>query len=118
MDRAAGARRAAYIYVKRSLLVPELELLDLADTNSSCEQRVVSTIPTQALTLLNGEFFNEQAQAMADRVMATAGSSPEARVDTGYRWALARAPTPEERDDTVSFLARQQAELAAESGAG
>ena len=34
-DEKQAARRAAYIFVKRSLLVPEMELLDFADTNDS-----------------------------------------------------------------------------------
>src|SRR4029077_5820366 len=60
-DERQAARRAIYIFVKRFFVVPEIELLDFAGTTTSCEQRPVSTIPTQALTLLNGEFFNQQS---------------------------------------------------------
>ncbi|MCY2965205.1 MAG: DUF1549 and DUF1553 domain-containing protein [Planctomycetota bacterium] len=121
-DAVSASRRSAYVYVKRSLLVPELELLDFADTTSSCEQRVVSTIPTQALTLLNGEFFNEQARSMADRVRrespagdTRATSQAAAWVTHGYRLAVGRLPTPEELSESVDFLNRQRRRLEQET---
>jgi hypothetical protein len=108
------ARRSAYVYVKRSLLVPELELLDLPDTTSSCEQRVISTIPTQALTLLNGEFFNSQAGLLAERVaravpVQTTGANLDAqRLRSAHTLALGRLPDAEELDAGVRFLNRQR----------
>ena len=42
-------------------LVPILATHDVADTDSSCPVRYTTTVPTQALGLLNGEFANEQA---------------------------------------------------------
>ena len=67
---AAGeaARRSVYVHVKRSLLVPILATHDAADTDSSCPVRYTTTVPTQALGLLNGEFANEQAAHLADRL--------------------------------------------------
>ena len=62
-DDREQARRSIYIFAKRSLAVPELELLDAPDTTSSCERRMVSTTGPQALTFLNGAFIHEQAAA-------------------------------------------------------
>ena len=56
-----AARRSVYVHVKRSLLVPILASHDQADTDSSCPVRYTTTVPTQALGMLNGEFTNEQA---------------------------------------------------------
>src|SRR5439155_25773696 len=56
-----ASRRSVYVFAKRSLALPELELLDLADSTSSCEQRPVSTTAPQALTFLNGAFTHQQA---------------------------------------------------------
>ncbi|MFM8580476.1 MAG: DUF1549 and DUF1553 domain-containing protein, partial [Planctomycetaceae bacterium] len=124
-----ASRRSVYIHIKRSLLVPELELLDLADTTSACEQRGVSTIPTQALTLLNGEFWNSQAAEMAHRIerslesarqkpgpsaidsaapFAPPDSEDEQRVIAGYLAVLARQPTGEELKAGRAFLAAQR----------
>ncbi len=62
-DAAQAARRSIYVFVKRTLLVPELEVLDFPDTNGTCEQRVVSTVAPQALTWFNGAFIRDQAQS-------------------------------------------------------
>ena len=65
-----ASRRSVYIHVKRSLAVPLLSLNDAADTDSSCPVRYTTTVPTQALGMLNGEFTNEQAGFLAKRVAA------------------------------------------------
>jgi len=105
-DETAAARRSIYVFVKRSLLVPEMDVLDFADTTTSCEQRPVSTIATQALTLLNGEFVNQQAARLAARVAGAAGRDPVAQVTWSFRWALGRDPTSSERQEALQFLAR------------
>ena len=52
-NEAAASRRTIYAYVKRSLMVPLLEVLDFCDTAQTAPQRTVTTVPTQALTLFN-----------------------------------------------------------------
>ncbi len=116
-DEREAARRSAYVFVKRSLLVPEMELLDFADTNTSCEQRPVSTIPTQALTLLNGEFLNVESQHFADRLIREAGDGRGAQIDRAYRLAVSREPSSAEKSAALAFLDRQVAQIAAEDRA-
>src|SRR5262249_20638108 len=67
-DARQQRRRSIYIFVKRSLAVPELDLLDAPDTTSSCEIRPVSTTAPQALTFLNGALANAIAQEFATRL--------------------------------------------------
>ena len=71
-------RRSVYVHVKRSLLVPILATHDQADTDASCPVRYTTTVPTQALGLLNGEFTNEQAASLADRLRREAPGDPAA----------------------------------------
>ncbi len=61
---AEAARRSIYVHVKRSLLVPIMATHDAADTDFSCPVRYTTTVPTQALGLLNGAFCNEQASLL------------------------------------------------------
>jgi hypothetical protein len=61
-------RRSIYIHVKRSLQVPILATHDQADTDSSCPVRYTTTVSTQALGMLNGEFTNKQAERFAARL--------------------------------------------------
>ena len=89
-------RRTIYAYVKRTLLVPMLEVLDLCDTTNSAEKRSVTSIAPQALTLYNGEFMNSQAAFFADRVIREAGDDPDNQIVRAYRLALCRPPTETE----------------------
>ncbi|MGH9662499.1 MAG: PSD1 and planctomycete cytochrome C domain-containing protein [Bryobacteraceae bacterium] len=100
-------RRSVYVYRKRGLPFPMFEVFDLPDQNTSCGRRNVSTVPTQALTLLNNEFVLKQAKLLAGRVREAEPGDPERQVERAYRIALARAPTPEEREVARKFLAAQ-----------
>ncbi|MBI2825963.1 MAG: DUF1553 domain-containing protein [Planctomycetia bacterium] len=112
-----ASRRGIYVFVKRTLLVPELEVLDFPDTNGTCEQRVVSTVAPQALTWLNGAFVREQARHFAARLAREAGDEAAARVDLAYRLALARPTGDRERQSLLHFLARHEAQIAADAAA-
>ncbi len=68
-DERQAARRSIYIHVKRSLPEPLLAAFDRADTDSSCPVRFATVQPTQALSMINGDFANLQAQRFADRMM-------------------------------------------------
>ncbi len=97
-------RRSVYIYRKRGLPFPFFEVFDLPDQNTSCGWRNVSTVPTQALTLLNDEFVLRQAKLFADRVKEAAPADPARQVDVAYRLALGRPPDSEERRTTIEFV--------------
>ncbi|GIW87388.1 MAG: hypothetical protein KatS3mg108_1712 [Isosphaeraceae bacterium] len=97
-------RRSVYVHVKRTLLLPELELLDAPDTNEPCPSRATTTTALQALTFLNGEFAHEQATALADRLEREAGSDPDAQIELGYWLCFSRSPAAEEREQARCFL--------------
>jgi hypothetical protein len=103
------ARRSVYVHVKRSLLIPILEAHDLADTDSSCAVRYTTTVPTQALGMLNGDFTNEQAAALASRLMHEEVDLP-AQVQLAVRLTTGRTPAPAEVKRDVAFIKEVQAE--------
>jgi hypothetical protein len=106
-----AARRSIYVFSKRSLAVPELELLDTPDTTSSCEQRPLSTTAPQALTFLNGPFVQEQAAHWADRLRREAGGDPAEQVYRAFALALCRSPRPDELRLALEFLSKQQRQI-------
>jgi mono/diheme cytochrome c family protein len=59
------ARRSVYIFIKRSLIPPELSNFDFPETDSSCEARFLTTQPAQALNMLNGQFMQNQSAKLA-----------------------------------------------------
>jgi len=114
-SESQASRRSIYVFVKRVLAVPELELLDTPDTTFSCEQRPVSTTGPQALTFLNGEFIQQQARYFAERLVREAGNDPGAQIKRAFELALCRPPRPQEISASLDFLSRQQQQIDAES---
>ncbi|MFN0106885.1 MAG: PSD1 and planctomycete cytochrome C domain-containing protein [Bryobacteraceae bacterium] len=100
-------RRGVYSYYKRGMKYPLFEVFDQPDPNVTCEGRGVTTVPTQALTLLNNEFVLTQARAFAQRILTAAGPEQEAQVRAAYRLSLSREPSPSELRASVEFLNRQ-----------
>jgi hypothetical protein len=96
-------RRSVYIYRKRGLPFPMLESFDLPDQNISCGARVVSTVPTQALMLMNDDFVVKQAELFAGRVRESVADKP-GQVELAYKLAVGRSPAQKERDTALEYL--------------
>lgn len=99
-----AARRSVYVYIKRSLLVPILSQHDQADTDSSCPVRYTTTVPTQSLGMLNGEFSNEQAGHLAERLQREAPGDLAAQVRRAIRLTTGRQPADAEVAADVAFV--------------
>lgn len=88
----AAHRRAVYIHVKRSIQLPMLAAYDAPQRDAPCPTRFATTVPTQALTMLNSERVNTVAKDFAVRVAA---EYPElnTQVRSAYEIALGRPAT-------------------------
>jgi Protein of unknown function (DUF1549)/Protein of unknown function (DUF1553) len=106
-DPRQHTRRSLYLFSKRNLHLPLLEVFDQPDTLSPCPVRAVSTFAPQALVLLNGPLLQEQSKAFAVRVLREAGADDAARVERAYRLALGRGPSDGERRTALDFLTAQ-----------
>ena len=82
-----------------------LEVLDFCDTARSTARRNVTSVPTQALTLLNGDFVNRQARQLANRLERDAGPDPAAQIDRAYFAFADRLATRNDRH--LRFLERE-----------
>jgi hypothetical protein len=103
-DNSDVWRRSIYIYRKRGLPMPLLEVFDLPNQNIVCGVRNVTTVPTQALTLMNNDFVLKQAGLFAQRLAESAPGDKGRQVDLAYQIALSRAPKTEERSLALDFL--------------
>jgi Protein of unknown function (DUF1553)/Protein of unknown function (DUF1549)/Planctomycete cytochrome C len=103
---AEQARRSVYIFVKRTLGVPLLESFDVASPDTSTPSRSVTTVAPQALILLNSDFLQQQAAALARRVRQGADGKPQDEVRAAYQRALGREPSEREQAIAVEFLQR------------
>jgi hypothetical protein len=105
-----ASRRSIFIHVKRSLQVPILATHDAADADSSCPVRYTTTVPTQALGMLNGEFMNEQAKFLAERMQSVAPGDLAAQVRRAIRLTTGRQPSDKEVTADSEFVKKFQAD--------
>jgi hypothetical protein len=105
-DDAAGRRRSVYLLVRRSQPITLLQLFDQPRIETNCTRRTVSTVATQALTLLNSATVEWQARAFADRVLKESPADP---AGAAVRLAFARPARPDELAKLNRFLAAQAA---------
>ena len=100
-------RRSVYVFRRRSLGFPFFDTFDLPDQNQTAAARNVSTVPTQALTLMNNGFVLNQAELFADRIERQAPGDIERQIDLAYRIALTRSPTDAETAVAKSLVGEQ-----------
>jgi hypothetical protein len=101
-------RRSLYVFTRRSVPYPMLEVFDPANPQLVHSKRDVTTTPLQALTLFNNDTVFSWSQALAGRVINEAGSNESAEVDKLYQILFARNADKSEKATLHSFLAHQE----------
>ncbi len=96
-------RRSVYVYVKRQLLMPMMELFDAPVTTESAARRTESVVPTQALVLMNDEFVEDQAGFLAERAAEQGGDLPSV-VGRIYALAMSRPPADARLQQALAFV--------------
>ena len=102
---ANGNRRSVYLQVRRSQPLTFLQLFDQPVIETNCTRREISTVASQALTLLNSDFMTKKADAFAERVLKENAKEPASHA---LRLAFARAPTDAESRLFARFLEQQE----------
>ena len=108
----ATPRRSIYLPVIRNALPDVLSLFDAADPNAVAAVRNDSTVPPQALFMLNNPFVREQALHLAQSLLADA-TTDAGRLRSAYERALGRPPSADELADATVFLGEYAARLKA-----
>jgi hypothetical protein len=80
-------------------------LFDFTQPGQFAGQRPVTTVPTQALFLLNATVLKRRALELARRTTAVSGSGDDVRLDDLWLRVLNRRITAAERADSAAFLA-------------
>jgi hypothetical protein len=89
-------RRSLYIQTARWDRSNFATLFDAANPDAAVEKRDVSTVAPQALFLLNHEFVQSQAKAVAERAARDEPRDRTARTHRLFRLILGRSATPAE----------------------
>ena len=112
-----GRRRTLYSFIDRALVPNDFRVFDFASPDVHTPQRHLTTVPQQALLMMNSPFVIAQAQSLLARPELTARQDPRQRVDRLYRLLFGRAPAREELLAALAFL-RDQANDSSPRDAG
>jgi mono/diheme cytochrome c family protein len=96
-------RRTVYGFVSRRRLDPFLALFDFPNPIVTSEQRLITTVPLQALFFMNSEMVMASAKSLASRVTSS-GPDDAGRIDNAYELLFQRKPTAEERALGLKFV--------------
>ncbi len=108
-------RRSVYGLVDRTVLPGVLRAFDFANPDLHIPQRHETTVPQQALYLLNSPFVAERARSWVEKV---GKGTREERVRRLYADAFQREPLEQEFEWACSFVAELEGELDLETEAG
>jgi cytochrome c553 len=98
-------RRTMYGQIERQNLPALFRTFDFATPDSHSPQRFTTTIPQQALFLMNSPFVIEQAAALVKRPEIQSALQPSERIQRIYALLFGRQPTTEETALGEQFVA-------------
>jgi mono/diheme cytochrome c family protein len=100
----AFRHRSVYLPLLRGLTPKSLEVFDPVEQTLVSGSRDTTTVPAQALFLLNSPFIRKQSLALAERLLNDGSAGNAACIRSAYRLVLGREPTDKEVDWANTFL--------------
>lgn len=98
-------RRSLYLFASRSLALPLMTTFDQCDSTLPCGRRDSTTVPTQALAMLNNDFVHHRSEALAASILATDRGK---EITEAWARILGRQPTDAERVLSEQHVSEQQ----------
>lgn len=96
-------KRSVYLPIVRGVVPEMLQIFDFPEPSIIAGARDVTTVPTQALYMMNSPFVVKQSREMAGRLLAE-HDDDEDRIHFGYQLAVGRNATSEEIERTLAFI--------------
>jgi hypothetical protein len=96
--------RSVYLPILRTDLLEILKVFDFAEPSLVVGKRSVTTVPAQALYMMNSTFVIDNAKEMAGRLLKTSKMSNSERTTTAYKLALGRLPNEKEIQRVDLFI--------------
>jgi mono/diheme cytochrome c family protein len=97
-------RRTLYARISRHKLDPLLRQFDFPDPNLTSDRRNVSTVPLQGLFVLNSDFMNRRAEALAAGLTKDGKEADDARIRRAFLRLYGRPAADDEVAMGVEFL--------------
>jgi hypothetical protein len=106
----SAPRRTIYGYIDRADLVEVLNTFDFANPDSAMGKRYETTVPQQALFLMNSPLVIEQVRSVVERGDFKAQKTGDDRIRYLYELFFQRLPTEEEIHHGMEFVAAFQSQ--------
>jgi hypothetical protein len=100
-------RRTVYAFVERQNLPGIFRTFDFASPDTTSAQRFNTTVPQQALFMINSPFVAEEARNFLKQPEIMDARSPQRKIQALYERALQREPNSEEIKLAESFIEQQ-----------
>jgi hypothetical protein len=101
-------RRTLYAFIDRQNLPGVFRMFDFASPDATSAQRFVTTVPQQALFMMNSPFLIAQSKAAAAHTAPAHAPATADDVRRLYRKVLARDAENTEVDAALQFLSEQE----------
>ncbi len=105
--------RSVYLPLLRGVIPATLEAFDPVEQSLVTGRRDATTVPTQALYLLNSSFVRRQSLALADRLLNREAPSDTERIKTAYLLTLDRKPERKEISRAENYLRQYESSFRA-----
>ena len=102
-----SSRRSVYAYIDRQNLPGLFRSFDFASPDATCPRRFVTTVPQQALFMMNSPVVVEQSRNVLARPEIASAAEPQQKIARLYRLLFDRTPAPEEIALGTSFIATE-----------
>jgi cytochrome c553 len=99
-----GTYRSVYLPLLRGVTPRSLEAFDPVEQTLVTGSRDSTTVPGQALFLLNSDFVRKQALVLAERLLNENDATDASRVEQAYRRIVGRSPSEKEIERARAFL--------------
>ncbi len=110
-EKADGTtHRSVYLPLLRGVTPRSLEAFDPVEQTLVTGKRDATTVPGQALYLLNSTFIRRQSLNLAERLLKDKDTTDDIRIQRAYRLTLGRTPTEREIARAKAFLGEYESE--------
>ena len=109
-SKVSPNRRSVYAFLDRSALPEMLNTFDFANPDMSTGERIMTTVPQQALFMMNSPFLIEQVKNILARPDFPAAAPDAEKVRFIFRTAFQRAPSAAELKLAEQFLGSESPE--------
>jgi len=102
IDPDKSPRRTVYLPLNRNKLPTLFSLFDFGDSATSNGKRTQTNVAPQALYIMNSQFVDKQAHALAKHLLLDNNDAD--RVKRAYLILLTRQPTAEEVEQALRYI--------------